>query len=217
MSSSSAKIARWRSALGRSTSRPTKSRNWGSWRPPVSRWAKLPVVSTGTSQLSRAAFSRTSAGQLPMIEPGTRTSGLKVALQRPGQPGRHQRGSPSHHGLHQRWLAAREYRGHGPRAAAANAHPCTILQTDGNPVAASARIQKDTVDVGPGERYDVIWEARLPGKWLLHRHIPHHTTNDNREEQGGGGHDGHRRAPVTVLATDMSRASIQQLLLSQHR
>ena len=65
--------------------------------------------------------------------------------------------------------------------------PFTIVETDGNPVAATAQIQKDTVNVGPGERYDVIWEAREPGKWLLHCHIPHHTTNDNVEEQGGGG------------------------------
>jgi FtsP/CotA-like multicopper oxidase with cupredoxin domain len=65
--------------------------------------------------------------------------------------------------------------------------PFTIVETDGNPVPAGARLQKDTVDVGPGERYDVIWPARQPGKWLLHCHIPHHTTNDNQEEQGGGG------------------------------
>ncbi|MHB8611313.1 MAG: multicopper oxidase family protein [Candidatus Dormibacteraceae bacterium] len=65
--------------------------------------------------------------------------------------------------------------------------PFTIIATDGNPVPVVARLQKDTVDVGPGERYDVIWEARQPGKWLLHCHIPHHTTNDNGEEDGGGG------------------------------
>lgn len=65
--------------------------------------------------------------------------------------------------------------------------PFTIIETDGNPVPVTARVEKDTVEVGPGERYDLIWEARLPGKWLLHCHIPHHTTNDNREEQGGGG------------------------------
>jgi manganese oxidase len=65
--------------------------------------------------------------------------------------------------------------------------PFTIVATDGNPVPASARIQKDTVNVGPGERYDVIWTARLPGKWLLHCHIPHHTTNNNVEEEGAGG------------------------------
>ncbi len=65
--------------------------------------------------------------------------------------------------------------------------PFTLVETDGNLVPESARIQKDTVNVGPGERYDVIWEAREPGKWLLHCHIPHHTTNNNVEEQGAGG------------------------------
>jgi FtsP/CotA-like multicopper oxidase with cupredoxin domain len=65
--------------------------------------------------------------------------------------------------------------------------PFTIIATDGDPLPAGARPVKDTVNVGPGERYDVIWEAREPGRWLLHCHINHHTTNDNREEQGGGG------------------------------
>lgn len=65
--------------------------------------------------------------------------------------------------------------------------PFEIVQTDGNPVPEGARLEKDTVNVGPGERYDIIWEAREPGKWLVHCHIPHHTTNDNGEEEGGGG------------------------------
>jgi manganese oxidase len=65
--------------------------------------------------------------------------------------------------------------------------PFEIMATDGNPVQEGARIVKDTVNVGPGERYDVIWTAREPGRWLLHCHIPHHTTNNNVEEQGGGG------------------------------
>jgi len=65
--------------------------------------------------------------------------------------------------------------------------PFTIIETDGNPVPAAAQIQKDTVNVGPGERYDIIWEARQPGKWLIHCHIPHHTVNNNVEEAGGGG------------------------------
>lgn len=65
--------------------------------------------------------------------------------------------------------------------------PFTIVATDGNPVPPSAQIQKDTVNVGPGERYDVIWTARQPGKWLIHCHINHHTTNDNVEVDGGGG------------------------------
>ena len=65
--------------------------------------------------------------------------------------------------------------------------PFEIVETDGNPVPEEERLLKDTVNVGPGERYDVIWEAREPGKWLLHCHIPHHTTNDNTEQEGGGG------------------------------
>ena len=65
--------------------------------------------------------------------------------------------------------------------------PFTIVETDGEPVPAGARIVKDTVNVGPGERWDVIWEARRPGTWLLHCHIPHHTTNDNVEVEGAGG------------------------------
>ncbi len=65
--------------------------------------------------------------------------------------------------------------------------PFRIVAADGQPIPAGAQLEKDTVNVGPGERYDVVWEARLPGKWLLHCHINHHVTNDNREEQGGGG------------------------------
>jgi FtsP/CotA-like multicopper oxidase with cupredoxin domain len=65
--------------------------------------------------------------------------------------------------------------------------PFRIVATDGEPVPPAARLLKDTVNVGPGERYDVIWLAREPGKWLLHCHIPHHTTNDNTEQDGGGG------------------------------
>ncbi len=65
--------------------------------------------------------------------------------------------------------------------------PFEVVQTDGNPVPEQAQILKDTINVGPGERYDVIWEAQEPGKWLVHCHIPHHTTNDNVEQEGGGG------------------------------
>jgi manganese oxidase len=65
--------------------------------------------------------------------------------------------------------------------------PFEIVETDGNVVPEEARLLKDTVNVGPGERYDVVWEAREPGEWLIHCHIPHHTTNDNTEQEGGGG------------------------------
>ena len=60
-------------------------------------------------------------------------------------------------------------------------------RTDPLPMPEQARLLKDTVNVGPGERYDVVWEALEPGEWLIHCHIPHHTTNDNAEQEGGGG------------------------------
>ncbi len=65
--------------------------------------------------------------------------------------------------------------------------PFTIVGTDGNPVPETAQLQKDTVLVGPGERYDVLWTALEPGTWLIHCHINHHITNDGGEVDGAGG------------------------------
>lgn len=65
--------------------------------------------------------------------------------------------------------------------------PFEVVTIDGEPVPEAARQMMDTVNVGPGQRYDVIWEAREPGTWLLHCHIPHQTTTNNVEEDGGGG------------------------------
>ena len=64
--------------------------------------------------------------------------------------------------------------------------PFTVIARDGVPLGA-ARFEADVINVGPGQRYDVIWPAREPGKWLFHCHIPHHTLNNNVEERGGGG------------------------------
>ena len=65
--------------------------------------------------------------------------------------------------------------------------PFTVVARDGYELAEAARFQADTVNVGPGQRYDVVWKALKPGKWLIHCHIPHHTTNNNVEHKGGGG------------------------------
>ena len=65
--------------------------------------------------------------------------------------------------------------------------PFQVVARDGETIPASARFLADTVNVGPGQRYDVIWTARQPGKWLIHCHIPHHTANNNVETEGGGG------------------------------
>ena len=65
--------------------------------------------------------------------------------------------------------------------------PFEVVARDGQTIQPSARYLADTLNVGPGQRYDVIWTAREVGKWLIHCHIPHHTTNNNVEEQGAGG------------------------------
>jgi manganese oxidase len=65
--------------------------------------------------------------------------------------------------------------------------PFQVVAVDGQTLQPSARYDADTINVGPGQRFDVIWKARNPGKWLIHCHIGHHTTNNNVEMQGGGG------------------------------
>jgi hypothetical protein len=65
--------------------------------------------------------------------------------------------------------------------------PFMVVSRDGVVLAPSARFEADVINVGPGQRYDVVWPAREPGKWILHCHIPHHTLNNNVETNGAGG------------------------------
>ncbi|MDQ6870949.1 MAG: DUF4396 domain-containing protein [Gemmatimonadota bacterium] len=65
--------------------------------------------------------------------------------------------------------------------------PFTVVARDGVMLPTAAQFQADVINVGPGQRYDVIWPAREQGKWILHCHIPHHTLNNNVEEKGAGG------------------------------
>ncbi len=65
--------------------------------------------------------------------------------------------------------------------------PFEVVARDGETLPPGSRFKADTVNVGPGQRYDVIWTARKSGKWMIHCHIPHHMTNNNTEQAGGGG------------------------------
>ena len=56
-------------------------------------------------------------------------------------------------------------------------HSFTIVATDGNPVPDGARWRKDTVLIGPAERYDLELLADNPGVWMVHCHIEHHMAN----------------------------------------
>jgi FtsP/CotA-like multicopper oxidase with cupredoxin domain len=65
--------------------------------------------------------------------------------------------------------------------------PFQVVARDGETLAPEQRYMADTINIGPGQRYDVIWKARKPGMWMIHCHISHHTTNNNTETMGGGG------------------------------
>jgi FtsP/CotA-like multicopper oxidase with cupredoxin domain len=43
----------------------------------------------------------------------------------------------------------------------------TVVARDGETIPDSARFPADTVNIGPRQRYDVIWPARTAGKWLI--------------------------------------------------
>ena len=57
-----------------------------------------------------------------------------------------------------------------------------VVAKDGAPL--PAPYDADVVDVAPGERYDLLFTADRPGKWVFHCHIGHHLTNNG---QGPGG------------------------------
>ncbi|HET9318993.1 MAG TPA: multicopper oxidase domain-containing protein [Bryobacteraceae bacterium] len=52
-----------------------------------------------------------------------------------------------------------------------------IIATDGNPVPPNVQLVKDTVLIGPGERYDLEVDGTNPGVWMFHCHINNHAAN----------------------------------------
>jgi FtsP/CotA-like multicopper oxidase with cupredoxin domain len=52
-----------------------------------------------------------------------------------------------------------------------------VIATDGNPVPPAAQLRKDTVLIGPAERYDLEVEGTNPGVWMFHCHMPNHQDN----------------------------------------
>jgi FtsP/CotA-like multicopper oxidase with cupredoxin domain len=59
-----------------------------------------------------------------------------------------------------------------------------VVGTDGHPVPEAAQILKDTVSIGPGERYDLEFVADNPGNWVYHCHILSHVQNKGVEPGG---------------------------------
>ncbi|SFV05984.1 Multicopper oxidase [Alicyclobacillus macrosporangiidus] len=44
---------------------------------------------------------------------------------------------------------------------------------------------KNTINVAPGETWDIEFDANNPGVWAFHCHKPHHTTNAHQPGMGG--------------------------------
>lgn len=59
-----------------------------------------------------------------------------------------------------------------------------VVGTDGHAVPEAAQILKDTVTVGPGERYDLDFVADNLGNWVYHCHILSHVQNRGVEPGG---------------------------------
>jgi plastocyanin len=64
-----------------------------------------------------------------------------------------------------------------PHAFHTHGHSFQIVATDGNPIPEAARLTKDTVLIGPAERYDLAFVADNPGVWMVHCHMEHHMAN----------------------------------------
>lgn len=67
--------------------------------------------------------------------------------------------------------------GNLPHAIHSHGHSFKIVATDGNPVPAGMELTKDTVLIGPGERYDLELVGDNPGVWMFHCHMENHAAN----------------------------------------
>lgn len=62
-------------------------------------------------------------------------------------------------------------------------HVFRVTAADGNSL--PAPFFKDTMNVAPGETWDIEFEANNPGNWAFHCHKPHHITDSHQPKLGG--------------------------------
>jgi plastocyanin len=67
--------------------------------------------------------------------------------------------------------------GNLPHAIHAHGHSFKVVATDGNPVPEGMALVKDTILIGPGERYDLELSGDNPGVWMFHCHMENHAAN----------------------------------------
>lgn len=62
-------------------------------------------------------------------------------------------------------------------------HYFQVLESDG--VRLPVPFYKNTINVAPGETWDIEFVANNPGNWAFHCHKPHHTSNGHGSNLGG--------------------------------
>jgi FtsP/CotA-like multicopper oxidase with cupredoxin domain len=67
--------------------------------------------------------------------------------------------------------------GHHPHPVHIHGHSFRIVASDGNPIPLGMEWVKDTILIGPAERYDLELDGNNPGVWMVHCHIEHHMAN----------------------------------------
>ena len=61
----------------------------------------------------------------------------------------------------------------------------TVESQNGHERPHDGRYAVTTVDLGPGNFFEITFVPDKPGKWIFHCHFPHHTTNDMKEGPEG--------------------------------
>ena len=59
-----------------------------------------------------------------------------------------------------------------------------VVAKDGEPWSPEQQLVMNTLSVGAGETYDIVFVAESPGTWVFHCHELHHTENDGVEPGG---------------------------------
>ncbi len=68
-----------------------------------------------------------------------------------------------------------------------SALPPTLMRpTVQLPYKDSKRLKRNTINVAPGETWNIEFLANNPGNWVFHCHKPHHTTNMHSIKDMGG-------------------------------
>ncbi len=64
-------------------------------------------------------------------------------------------------------------------------HDLIVIARDGSTLPPYSRMKRNTINVAPGETWDVEFFTNNPGNWVFHCHKPHHTANAHAKGMGG--------------------------------